>query len=193
MKEVITEDAPRIKFQAQWQGRFEANKLRHEHIVELARLASLQTSLEDQGIIPILSDGFVGGNCAIKFSTEDLLLVTKSGKSPGVKVQPQDFVCLTGFDRLAWKATFTSPHEEIRPSSDAPLHFAALADDCCRRYGFSEARGVAVHGLALADGEGLKAAEQVGMPISHEETLFSTPEDLQALEELFMLTKSVKQ
>lgn len=49
-----------------------------------------------------------------------------------------------------------------------------------------EAPCVAVHGQALAHGDGLEAAQRAGMPVSHDETLFSTPEDLAALEELFV-------
>lgn len=47
------------------------------------------------------------------------------------------------------------------------------------------APAVAVHGHALAEGAGLEAARRAGLPISDSATLFSTPEDLQALEALF--------
>jgi hypothetical protein len=61
-----------------------------------------------------------------------------------------------------------------------------LAGDGSFRYhGWSKSPRVAVHGHALAEGEGLQAAIEAGMPISEEETLFSTPADLDALEKLF--------
>ena len=180
MTEIISEAAPRIKFMTERQGYFAA-----EATPDLLRLAALQTSLEALGVIPILNDGLLGGNCAMRDPAAPGTLITKSGKAPGAVLTPQDFVLLTSFNRTSWSATYLSPTPDMRPSSDAPLHAAALAVDCVERYGWAEAPAVAVHGHALVEGDGLEAAQRAGLPISEAETLFSTPEDLAALEALF--------
>ncbi|KAL4427916.1 hypothetical protein ABPG75_002005 [Micractinium tetrahymenae] len=138
---------------------------------------------------------------------------------------------LSRFDAALWRAEFRSAREGVRPSSDAPLHAAALGLGAAQRYSWEEPPLVAVHGHALAEGAGgnshrnrdtfvihpcahpgwsrrgasqrlpslclplplrprcpaagLERARQAGLPISDHETLFSTPEDRQALEALF--------
>lgn len=195
MAEVISEDQPRIKFQTTWQG----HTIKSQNNAELDHLARLQMRLETLGVIPILNDGLVGGNCAMRApaslssspevpssnQASDRIFVSKSGKIPGAILTHDDFVTLTSFDRDSWSAAFQSASSDVRPSSDSPLHAAALSSDACQRYGWQKAPQIAVHGHALAEGSGLQAAAAAGMPISQEETLFSTPEDLDALEELF--------
>lgn len=201
MAEIISEEQPRIKFQSNYLG--ENDILNSETEAELLQLANLQSKLESLGVIPILNDGLVGGNCALRASKLSSspadasnpnnsgdhhttnILISKSGKDPGVTLTPNDFVLLTSFDRDQWAANYKSADPTTRPSSDAPLHFAALVSDSCSRYGWSHTPSVAVHGHALAEGAGLQAAVNAGMPISDEETLFSTPSDLVALESLF--------
>jgi ribulose-5-phosphate 4-epimerase/fuculose-1-phosphate aldolase len=200
MAEVISEEQPRIKFRPIYQGdEIEIDRSQIEN--ELLQLAKLQSKLEALGVIPILNDGLVGGNCAIRsderieVSSNDpsnsvdrggnsSIFITKSGKTPGA-VTLDDFVLLTSFDRNEWTATYRASSAKLSPSSDAPLHFAALNLDSKLTFGWSRTPLVAVHGHALASGEGLIAAAQAGMPISEEETLFSTPADLEALEKLF--------
>jgi hypothetical protein len=112
-------------------------------------------------------------------------LISKSGKPPGVSLAPADFCKVAAFDRRSWSADYTSAASDIRPSSDTPLHAAALDPSAPSKYGWAAKPGVAVHGHALAEGAGLELTRHLGMPISEQETLFSTPEDLQQLEALF--------
>jgi hypothetical protein len=63
-------------------------------------------------------------------------------------------VLVTSFDCELWSAMFASAEPDIRPSSDTPLHFAALSPACRAKYNWSEAPQVAVHGHALAEGIG---------------------------------------
>ena len=192
MPELISEDQPRIKFQTTWKGKHIAIS---QHSTELDHLAKLQMRLETLGVIPILNDGLVGGNCAMRSAATsssldqrtdyDGIYVSKSGKAPGAILTRKDFVLLTSFDRDSWSAEFKSPSSDVRPSSDAALHAAALRSNCNQSYNWERIPQVAVHGHALAEGAGLEAAAAAGMPISQQETLFSTPEDLDALEELF--------
>lgn len=200
MAEIISEEQPRIKFQSNYLG--DHDILNSEIESEILQLANLQSKLEDLGVIPILSDGLVGGNCALRASElssspadasnpeggsndHTNIFISKSGKDPGVTLTLNDFVLLTSFDRNQWAASYKSANPNTRPSSDAPLHFAALVSDSCSRYGWSQTPRVAVHGHALAENAGLQSAFKAGMPISEEETVFSTPSDLVALETLF--------
>ncbi|CAK9003608.1 unnamed protein product [Durusdinium trenchii] len=54
-----------------------------------------------------------------------------------------------------------------------------------KQFGWPERPLVCLHGHALAEKAGLRIAEDLKLPISHEETLFSTPEDVDALMTLF--------
>lgn len=181
MAELISEECPRIKFKAFWEGQ---SKFLEEDTSELINLANLQEDFENLGVIPILNDGLVGGNCAMR-TRSDVILVSKSGKKPLASLLPEDFVEISTFDHSSWQIKFKSIHESVRPSSDSPLHIAALSNDACKRYGWERAPCVALHGHALAEGKGLEAAIAAGMPVSPEITLFSTPDDLEALETLF--------
>lgn len=184
--ELITEDQPRIKFTTIHDGAI--HTLRGDHIDELKKIALVQAKLESLGIIPILNDGLVGGNCSITFpdiEAENAFFISKSGKQPLVPMTPNDFVLLTSFDPTAWSATYKSlpgTPNTIRPSSDTPLHAAAFLHYL---YSWPEKAYVCIHGHALAHGDQLLRAERAGMPISEEETLFSTPEDMQAVVKLF--------
>lgn len=136
---------------------------------------------------PDAEDGGGPGSCA-----GGGILVSRSGKSPGMPLQAQDWVLLTSFDAQRWEAEYRSARDGACPTSDAPLHAAALGlglglgHDPAHRWGWPESPLAAVHGHALADGAGLELARQKGFPISDEETLFSTPQDLAALEALFL-------
>lgn len=181
---------PRIKFAARRTGDLQlATEPR-----PLSQLSALMQRLEECGLVPVLDDGLVGGNAAIAASScaplqrhakAGSIVVSRSGKDPGAPLCLRDRVLLTGFDPQAWAADYQSANEAARPTSDAPLHAAALGPGATERYGWAAAPCVAVHGHALAAGAQLERARQAGLPVSDEETLFSTPEDLAALEQLF--------
>lgn len=186
MPEIISDALPRIKFTVDCRGKIAA--LSHSIQKKLQKLSSLQDALEKAGAIPILDDGLVAGNCGLAALDEkDTILVSRSGKSPGVRLTIDDFVQVEDFDRTLWKASFrTSSLETMRPTSDTPMYMAALRQENKETFGWSARPKVALHGHALANEEKeLQAAQHAGMPISMTETLFSTPEDLDALEKLF--------
>jgi hypothetical protein len=117
--------------------------------------------MEELGAAPVLNDGKVGGNCGISWSLADEaagsepdMLVSKSGKEAGAMLQPRDFVRLRSFDRVAWAADYSSVSADVRPSSDSPLLNACLCSDKARNYGWQHVPRVAIHGHALAEGEG---------------------------------------
>lgn len=198
-------EAGRIKFTARRVGGLQ----QLPRALARRELAALMQRLEQRGLLPVLDDGLVGGNCALaaaggesaaatragggdaSSSPDDpgwppgSLLVSRSGKAPGAVLGEGDWVLLTSFDTSAWAAEYRSTAEERRPTSDAPLHAAALGAGAADRYGWARAPVVAVHGHALAAGEGLDRARRAGLPVSEEATLFSTPADLAALEALF--------
>ena len=148
---------------------------------EATALADALAEMERFGAAPVLPDGKVGGNGAVRCS-DGRMLVSKSGKFAGETIGPRDFALLHSFDRARWSAEFSSPSEAINPSSDSPLLWAALCEG--ERHGFARSRlpRVALHGHALATPED---AHALGYPISHEQTLFSTREDVDALTALF--------
>merc|ERR1719215_652864 len=109
------------------------------------------------------------------------MVVSKSRKPPGA-VRDLDLVLVEDFERDAWRATYRCREETgFRPSSDTPLLWHALIGGA-ERYGWTEAPQAALHGHAI---ETVKDALDLGIPISEEETRFSTPPDLEALEVLF--------
>lgn len=235
MAEVIGPGGQRIKFQATWTGAFQLPDPPPQALVQLSELMQ---RLEASGMVPILDDGLVGGNCACTATLCGLdgggttkcgstdggsessnlagsshgatscsgnggagagstaasglppvptggIVVSRSGKDPHAPLQAGDWVLLTQFDPSSWSAEYRSASPAARPTSDAPLHAAALLPSAAQRFGWAAAPAVAVHGHALASGAGLEAARLAGLPISEAETLFSTPDDLAALEQLF--------
>lgn len=186
MGELISEDNPRIKFSAKWEGPWDRDVEGNEEVQEkLIELGELQTYLEEVGVIPILNDGLVGGNCSmmVEMQGERKLFVSRSGKEPKSVLRPQDFVQIAEFDQKQWSVAYKSKYKEITPTSDTPLHVAALLQ--CHPPAWTQQPMVVIHGHALAEGAGLDAAKQQGFPISNEVTLFSTRQDLAALEDLF--------
>ena len=201
MAEVIGPGDARIKFAAQRTGDL---RLSPAALPALGRLAALMHRLEACGMVPILDDGLVGGNCGIVASAtcsersdgsdsgggsrstaagaaesgggaeggrsssggggalQGGVLISRSGKPPGHTLQAGDWVLLRRFDPGGWSAEYESATEAARPSSDAPLHAAALGPGAARRYGWAEAPAVAVHGHALAEGPGGCAAAACG-------------------------------
>lgn len=212
MAETVGPGRQRIKFAATRTGTVQLPAPLPQPLVQLS---SLMRRLEANGMVPILDDGLVGGNCACtadfcglgrgssstaggsssaaagsRASSDSTwaaggVLVSRSGKQPHAALQPEDWVLLTRFDAASWRAEYRSASEAARPSSDAPLHAAALGPGAAQRFGWEVTPAVAVHGHALASGAGLEVARAAGLPVSAAETLFSTPDDLAALEALF--------
>eukprot|EP00667_Euglena_gracilis_P018643 EG_transcript_19845 len=142
--------------------------------------------LEQLGAAPVLPDGKVGGNLAALTPAEapvdeSGIIVSRSGKEAGKMSLANDFTVVKGFNAETWTGTFLSHSEDAKPSSDTPLLWHALKV-APGRFGWPQQPQVALHGHSF---ETKQEAEQLGLPVSATETLFSTPEDTAALMELF--------
>lgn len=129
-------------------------------LVEMARLSCT----------PLTPDGRTTGNIALRLKNG--ILVSKSGRgslAPG----PQDFVTVLDFDCKRWLARYASAGEDIVPSSDTPLYWAALVT-VPQTAGWRQRPGAALHGHLLSS---QRAADDLGVPISKAELAFSTPEE----------------
>merc|ERR1711862_744147 len=104
---------------------------------------------------------------------------SRSSKPPGKKPGREDFVAVTSFDRQAWGCGCCAAKQGqgFKPTSDSPLHWAALVR-APAEMGWTEWPRVVLHGHAL---EKEDEARALNIPISCEETMFSTFEDVEAL------------
>lgn len=166
---------PRIKFETErqlYRGGIDEQ--------QALALAAALAEMERAGAAPVLPDGKVGGNGAVRCQSG--MLVSKSGKLAGEPIGASDFALVHSFDSNRWSAGFSSLSESVKPSSDSPLLWTALYE--AHNHGFDKRHlpRVALHGHALATPDD---ANSLGYPISHEQTLFSTREDVQALTRLF--------
>lgn len=109
----------------------------------------------------------------------DVMLVSKSGKSPGEMDISTDMCIVTNFDIAEWKADYFSEIESVKPTSDTPMHYAIL--NLHQTHSLVKFPRAAIHGHGLATEE---EANQFQIPCSSEETLFSTREDTLALMDL---------
>eukprot|EP00439_Symbiodinium_sp_Y106_P022074 s5801_g2.t1 len=169
----LTEGAPRIKFACHPSAGDAEQKLGSlfsEFRSLCEALSHAAVMLEEIGAAPILPDGFVAGNCSalLQGAAEEMLLVTRSGKDAGVRPSESDFVAVQSFDWNEWSCCFCPAKMGAKPTSDTPLHWACIMK-AAETFSWPERPLVALHGHALAE----------------KETLFSTPEDVDALMELF--------
>ncbi len=171
--EVIGE-GPRVKFTLARVG-----DLPRTHDALAAALAEAVRAMEDAGCCPVLDDGLSAGNGALRLA-DGTLLVTPSGRRPG-RVEAAAMVQVVAFDSEGWVARYRSRDPATKPTSDAALHWAALVE-APARFGWTRRPGASLHGHVL---ETTKAAATLGLPLSAEATLFSTPADREALLALF--------
>lgn len=174
----------RVKYAAIWKGSVEdfmsenpsVQDVYYRAVIELADALQL---LECSGAAPVAEDDKVAGNVACRIVTDDLdfLIVSKSGKQGGQPVSIEDDFCIvTEFDPVQWSVNFYAKNSSTLPTSDAPLHHAAL--HAAAEFQWDEVPYVSLHGHAL---ETADKAEQLGLPCSTKETLFSTPDDMHEL------------
>lgn len=181
---------PRVKFGCEWAGTTPVNSLDDaDYIVsQLSRLSELYQMMEDIGLIPILQDGLVAGNCSC--CSESGLFVSKSGKERGCPLVTSDFVLVSDFDRETWTCRYKTlggrESSGVKPSSDTPLHFFSLQHGSAGTMSWKSRPRFAIHGHALASGVELERARMASFPVSPKPTLFSTEEDLEALESLYI-------
>lgn len=156
--------------------KFDLNRINEPWVASesWAEAAWLLAQLESFGCIPVMEDGLLAGNVALRVA--EGVLVSRSGRRPG-ELKPEDFVHVLSFDPVRWEASYFSASPEIKPTSDTPLHWAALVETAGR----SAEPLVSVHGHAL---ESAREAIALNIPVSPVETEFSTPEDRTALKAL---------
>ncbi|MEO0326536.1 MAG: class II aldolase/adducin family protein, partial [Myxococcota bacterium] len=169
MAEVIG-DGPRVKFALERVGGLEGL-----HGEPARELAAAVRAMEDAGCCPVLDDGLSAGNGALRLA-DGTVLVTPSGRRPG-RVDASSMVQLVAFDAERWAARYRSRDRATRPTSDAALHWAALVE-APAHFAWAPRPGASLHGHVLATS---KAAAALGLPLSEEATLFSTPADREAL------------
>jgi hypothetical protein len=144
---------------------------------EWTLLAKALKELQVLGYFSAMGDGRTTGNIAMKLGED--LIVSRSGRS-GILFEAADFVKVTQFHCPTWQATYESSDENCMPSSDTPLYWTALMDVPYKmKWGMKP--GFAIHGHSLYIDE---IAENFGIPISPEETEFSTPEDRESFVKL---------
>ena len=147
----------------------------------------LQT-LSSTRAAPVGPDGKLLGNCAAFVPTESQsigkVLISRSGRGPDEPIDlERDFVCCVDFDTSEWRAKFRrKAKDDVKPSSDFPLHWYSLveAGKACH---WELGPKFVLHGHSFAS---VEDAQVLGVPISEEETLFSTKEDVDALRALLV-------
>ncbi|ELU01460.1 hypothetical protein CAPTEDRAFT_186854 [Capitella teleta] len=179
-------NGPRVQFLANREGTVSAllnkvpNGVQNYYNEQVEAMAEALWELEVCGAAPVLPDDRVGGNAAFRLPIEgheDAMVVSKSGKLGGVGFDVSKDACVvTGFDHKEWSSTYYSISDDVLPTSDTPMHYAALTAHSA--YGWTEKPNAFLHGHAL---ESAEAAQLHGLPISHEITTCSTPDDTKAL------------
>jgi hypothetical protein len=119
------------------------------------------SELEALGLSPLLEDGAVAGNGALRLD-DGALLVSASGRRPG---EPR-WVEVVALDVARFHVHFRSDDAVSEPTSDVALYWAALVERPGPR--------AALHGHALASEED---AHRLALPISEHAIEFGTPEE----------------
>jgi len=174
----------RVKFDAVWKGSvadFIGGNRNVQDVYDkiTSELADAAQLLEESGAAPIAEDGKVAGNVAARIVINDLdfLVVSKSGKQSGQLMSTEDDFCIVSeFDPVQWSLNFYANNSSTLPTSDSPLHHAVL--HAAAEFQWTEVPYISLHGHAL---ETADKAEQLGLPCSTKETLFSTPDDMYEL------------
>lgn len=167
----MDEGGQRIKFQLERLGRDKNAHLRWREI------AKALEELEKIVGPPYLIDGKKVGNIAIRL--DDGILVSRSGRG-AAPLTAEDFVRVVHFDDVHWRAQYWSSREDVEPTSDTPLYWAALVE-IPKRLQWSRQPSAGLHGHALEKDD---IARRLGIPIFDVEAEFSTPEDQAAFANL---------
>jgi len=165
-RNMTAESGQRVKFESERLGEFEPNG-------SWRALAAVLCEMERLGYAPTDEQGQVFGNVAMRYG--DGLLVSRSGRHAGVPVK-EDFVYVAHFNPNpnVWEAkyyTSRGSNPDVKPTSDTPLYWLCLKD-----FIYPRAKA-AVHGHKFPE-------KMEGIPVSEEETMFSTPGDREALRKL---------
>eukprot|EP00451_Oxyrrhis_marina_P016301 CAMPEP_0204310496 /NCGR_PEP_ID=MMETSP0469-20131031/1757_1 /ASSEMBLY_ACC=CAM_ASM_000384 /TAXON_ID=2969 /ORGANISM="Oxyrrhis marina" /LENGTH=231 /DNA_ID=CAMNT_0051290285 /DNA_START=71 /DNA_END=763 /DNA_ORIENTATION=- len=147
---------------------------------QISGLSAALVVLEELGAAPIAPDGKLAGNAGAVCPQG--IIVSRSGKPPGVVPAASDFCVVGSFDSEKWSCEYgrSSASDCAQPTSDAPLHWASLVR-APKEFGWERKPQYLLHGHAL---ETEYEAQQLKIPISTQETLFSTKEDTDALMQL---------
>ena len=180
----LEEGAPRVKFTCTRVDACDEGSLfglRKDLAFGLQTLSSTKAA-------PVGPDGKLLGNVAALVPTGSQsigkVLISRLGRGPDEPVDlERDFVCCVDFDSEEWRAKFRgNAKDDVKPSSDFPLHWYSLVEAAKACHWEQEPKFV-LHGHSFASSED---AELLNCPISEEETLFSTKEDVDALRTLLV-------
>lgn len=128
-----------------------------------ADLCAALDEMESLGLAPVLEDGAVAGNGALRLPSGGWITSASARRSHEPSVAE-----IVSFDRERFAVGYRcEPGRE--PTSDIALHFCALATGAA----------ATLHGHALAT---VEDARRLSLPISEHETPFGTREDLDATE-----------
>jgi len=111
---------------------------------------------------------------------KDCITVSKNGRIAGTKYTASQLVRVTSFDKSTWTDTYGNSSPDHKPSSDTPLLLNSLLV-APKLYQWDKKPKFVLHGHTCATEEEAKVLD---LPCSSEETLFSTPKDLDALMKL---------
>lgn len=135
-------------------------------------LAAALDELEALGLSPVLDDGAVAGNAALRLPSGSWLASASARRSGEPTV-----VQIVRFDPDAFTLDFRSDDPAREPTSDVALHWCALFS-----FGQPGPRA-SLHGHALtSDADALR----LRVPISAHAHAFGTPEELAATREMLL-------
>jgi hypothetical protein len=182
--QALEDGGARIKFDCTHVGAISLSPEGKTRLLGLKRdLARGLDALRETKAAPVGPDGKLLGNCACLLSDSDLdgvgqVLISRSGRGPNEPVDfDRDFPICVDFDEASWSAKFRSASPSDKPSSDSPLHWFSLVE-ASDRFHWETRPNVVLHGHSFAS---VEDAEMLKVPISKEDTLFSTKEDVAAL------------
>ena len=176
--QALLDGGPRIKFECTHVADGEEVSYSPEELQDLKRdLARGLHALLQTNAAPVGPDGKLLGNCACLLGAGQVL-ISRSGRGPNEPVNlDKDFPICVDFDKTSWSAKFRSLSDSDKPSSDTPLHWFSLVE-ASETYHWNKAPKFVLHGHSFAS---VEEAKMLDVPISHEDTLFSTKEDVAAL------------
>lgn len=128
-------------------------------------LAAALDEMERLQLAPVLDDGGVAGNGALRLPS-GRWITSASARRPGEPAITE----IVSFDPIGFAVAFRGD-EGREPTSDVAMHWAAL----------NAGASATLHGHALASQQD---AARLALPISDHETTFGTLEDLRATEAL---------
>jgi hypothetical protein len=162
MAEHVEVGARRARYRGEWLGPASDEARAHA-----GTLTSALGEMEAFGLAPVLDDGAVAGNGAMRLPSGGWIASASARRAGDPAI-----VEIVRFDVATFTVAYRSD-EQREPTSDVALHLAVLSSGAV----------ATLHGHAL---ETAADAERLALPISDGETPFGTLEDLAATEALLV-------